>query len=158
MHAEALCQDVRESHRIRDTTLHRYATFIKFQANAHNINLLPAKYAFQQVHRAIFMVTDNVVDGIINIWPEKWRSPLVEPLPEELNAEELPIHQVNAEENEGNDTQDNPSQEHIEDDDDMDDSDQHPSEKLTLEIRHNHRLVYIQKNPNRLERSTKPTE
>ena len=69
------------------------------------------------------MVTDDDVDAIVNLWSEKWHGPLAELLPEEQNAEEPPIHQVNDEENEGNDTQDNPSQDHIEDDDDMDDSD-----------------------------------
>ena len=43
------------------------------------------------------MVTDDDVDAIINLWPEEWHNPLVEPLPQEQNAEELPIHQVNGE-------------------------------------------------------------
>ena len=66
------------------------------------------------------MVTNDNVDSIVNMWLEKWHDPLIESLPEEQNAKELPIHQVNAKENEGNDTQDNLSQYHIEDDDDMD--------------------------------------
>ena len=75
------------------------------------------------------MVTNDDVDAIVNLWPEKWHGPLTESLAKEQNAKEQPIHQVNVEEHEGNDTQDNPSQGHIADDDDMDDSYQHPSEQ-----------------------------
>ena len=57
------------------------------------------------------MVTDDNVYAIVNLWPYKWHRPLIEPLPEEKNVEEPPIHQVNFEEHEGNDTQDNTSQE-----------------------------------------------
>ena len=49
------------------------------------------------------MVTNDGVDAIVNIWLDKWRGPLAELLPEEQNAEEPPIHQVNAKEHEGND-------------------------------------------------------
>ena len=57
------------------------------------------------------MVTDDDVDAIVNIWPEEWSSPLAKPLFEEQNveekkAEEPPIHQVNGEEHEGNNSQD----------------------------------------------------
>ena len=69
------------------------------------------------------MVIDDDVDAIVNLWPKKWRIPLADLLPEEHNVEEPAIHQVSAEEHEGNDTQDNPLQDHIEDDDDMDESD-----------------------------------
>ena len=41
MHAEALREVVQHSHRIRTATVHRYVAFIKFQADAHNITLLP---------------------------------------------------------------------------------------------------------------------
>ena len=123
MHAETLLQVVRQSHRICATTVHRYATFIKFQAYAHNINLLPTKYPLQQIHQVSFVVIDDDVDAIFNIWLEKWHSPLAEPLPEEKNVEEPPIHQFNAEEHEGDNTQYDSSQEHIEYDDDMDDAD-----------------------------------
>ena len=129
MHAEGLREVVQQSHRIRATTVHRYATFIKFQVDAHAITLLPTKEPLQQVHHASFMVTNDDVDAIINPWPEEWCGPLAEPFPEEQNAEEPPLHQVNGEKHEGDDTQDDPSQEHIKDDDDMDDLDQHPSEQ-----------------------------
>ena len=128
MHIEVLREFFQHSHRIRATTVHRYVAFIKFQSDAHSINLLPTKDLLQQVHQASFMVTDDNVDAIVNLWQEKWSAALAKPLPQEHNVEELPIHQVNAEEHEGNDTQDNLSQEHINDDDDIDDSNQHPSE------------------------------
>ena len=51
------------------------------------------------------MVTNNNVDAIVNLWPEEWCGPLTEPLTEEQNAQEPPIHQVNGEEHEGDDYQ-----------------------------------------------------
>ena len=103
--------------------------FVKFQGDVHNINLLPTKDPLRQIHQAIFIVTNDDVDAIVNLWPEEWRDPLAEPLPEEQNVEEPPIHQVNDEDHEGNDAQEDPSQENMEDDDDMEDSDQHPLEQ-----------------------------
>ena len=70
------------------------------------------------------------MDAIVKLWPEEWRGPLAEPLPEEQNVEEPPIHQVNGEDQEGDNSQAEPSQENMEDDDDMEDSDQHPLEQL----------------------------
>ena len=48
-------------------------------------------------------MTVDDVDAIVNLWPKEWCSPLAEPLHEDLNAEELPIHQVNGEDHEGDD-------------------------------------------------------
>ena len=73
------------------------------------------------------------MDAIVKLWPEEWCGPLVEPLSKDLNAEELPIHQVNGEDQEGDDAQVDPSQENMEDDDDMEDSDPHPSVQLHVE-------------------------
>ena len=70
------------------------------------------------------------MDVIFKLWPEEWHGQLADLLPEYLNAEELPIHQVNGEDQEGDDAQEDPSQENMEDDDDMEDLDQHPSEQL----------------------------
>ena len=66
--------------------------------------------------------------AIFNLWPEERHDPLTKPLPKEQNAEEPPIHQVNGEEHEGDNTQEDLSQENMEDDDDMEDSNQHPPE------------------------------
>ena len=103
MHVEVLREFVRQTHRIHTTTVHRYAAFVKFEADVHNINLLPTKAPLWQIHQAIFIETDDNVDAIVKLWPEEWRGPLAEPLPEEQNAEEPLIHQVNGEENEGDD-------------------------------------------------------
>jgi len=56
--------------------VHRYDTFIKFQANTHTLTLLPIKDPLKQVHHADFMVVDEDMDAIINIWLEEWCSPL----------------------------------------------------------------------------------
>ena len=83
--------------------MHRYTTFVKFEADVHNINLLTTKDPLLQIHQARFIVTDDDVDAIVNMWHEEWCDPLAEPLLEEQNAEEPPIHQVNGEEHEGDD-------------------------------------------------------
>ena len=107
--------------------MHRNASFVKFEADIHNINLLPTKAPHWHTHQARFIVTDDDVDAIVKIWPEEWRGPLTEPLLEDLNAEEPPIHQVNGEYQEGDDSQVDPSKENMEDDDVMEDLDMHPS-------------------------------
>ena len=84
-------------------TIHRYTAFIKFQADVHAITLFPTKDPLQQVYHASFMVKNDNVDAIINLWLEEWCGPLAEPLPEEKNAQEPPLHQVNGEELEGDD-------------------------------------------------------
>ena len=76
----------------------RYASFVKFEADMHHINLLPVKGPPQQIHQARFVVINDDVDAIVKLWPEEWCSPLVEPLPEDQNVEEPPIHQVQGEE------------------------------------------------------------
>ena len=43
MHAEALRQVVQQIHRLRATAVYRYASFVKFEADVHNINMLPIK-------------------------------------------------------------------------------------------------------------------
>ena len=53
-----------------------------------------------------FMVTDEDMDTIVNLWSKEWHDLLVEPLPEGHNVEEPLLHQVNGEEHEGNDNQD----------------------------------------------------
>ena len=105
-----------------------YASFVKFEADMHNINLLPIKGPPRKIHQSRFILTDNDVDTILKLWPEEWHALIEEPLPEEKNVEEPPIHQVHGEEKEGDDTQGDPSQENMEDDDDTEDSDHHPSE------------------------------
>ena len=107
--------------------MHMYASFVKFEADIHNINLLPTKAPHRQIHQARFNVTDDDVDAIVKLWPEEWHGPLAKLLHEDLNAEEPPIHQVNGEYQEGDDAQADPSQENKEDDDDMEDLDPHPS-------------------------------
>ena len=102
--------------------MHRYTAFVKFETNIHNINLLPTKAPHCQIHHARFMVIDDDVDAIFKLCPKEWRSPLVEPIPEDQNAEEPPIHQVNCEDHEDDDAQADTSQENMEDDDDMEDS------------------------------------
>ena len=92
MHAEALWEVVRKNHRIHATTVHRYATFVKFEADIHNRNILPTKAPHWQIYQARFIVTDNDVDAIVKLWPKEWCGPLVEILPEELNVEQLRIH------------------------------------------------------------------
>ena len=47
MHAKVLRQVVRQTHRICAITVHRYTTFIKFEADVHNINILPTKDPLQ---------------------------------------------------------------------------------------------------------------
>ena len=127
MQAEALREVVCQTHRIPATTVHRYVAFVKFEADIHNINLLPTKAPHRQIHQARFIVTDDDLDAIVKLWPEEWCGPLIEPLPEDQNAEEPPIHQVNCEDNEGDHAQADTSQENMEDDDDMEDSNRHPS-------------------------------
>ena len=107
--------------------MHRYVAFINFQADVHNMILELKKDLEKKVHHAGFMVTDEDVDALINLWLEKWCSPLVEPLPEGNNAEEPPLHQVNDEENEGDENKDYMSQERNEDDDNIDKSEHHVS-------------------------------
>ena len=108
--------------------IHRYTALIKFQADAHTITVLPTKDPLKKVHHAYFMVIDEYVDAIINLWLEEWCGPLVESLLEGHNADEPSLHQVNGEENEGNENQDDPSQEHNEDDDNIYESYHHASE------------------------------
>ena len=69
MHAEVLHQVVWNSHGIRAVTVLKYDVFIKFQDDAHDITLLPTKDPLKQVHHADFMVTNEDVDAIINLWP-----------------------------------------------------------------------------------------
>ena len=76
------------------------------------------------------MVTNEDVDVIINIWSEEWRNPLAKSLPEEQNAEEPLLHQVNGEEHEGDDKPDDQSQEHNEENDDINDLEHHELECL----------------------------
>ena len=83
--------------------VHRYASFINFQVGAHNMILEPKKGSSRQVHHAGFMLMDEDVDAIINLWLEEWRSPLVEPLPEGPDEEDPLLHQVRDEGNEGGD-------------------------------------------------------
>ena len=83
LHIEALRDVIHRSHRIHVATVHRYATFIKFQAEAHNIILEPTRDLIKQVHHTDFMVTNEDMDAIINLWPEEWHNPLAEPLLEE---------------------------------------------------------------------------
>ena len=104
MHSEALHQVSQQLHRLRTTTVQRYSSFIKFEVDVHNINIFPIKGPPRQIHQAKFVVTDDDVDAIVKLWPEEWRGPLAEPLLEEQNVEEPPIHQVNGEEQEGDDT------------------------------------------------------
>ena len=47
MPTEVLRQVVWQTHRIRATTMHRYTTFVKFEADVPNINMLPTKYPLQ---------------------------------------------------------------------------------------------------------------
>ena len=104
-----------------------YASFVKFEADMHNINLLPIKGPPRKIHQSRFILTNNDVDTILKLWIEEWHALIEEPLPEEKNVEEPPIHQVHGEEQEGDDTQGDPSQENLEDDDDIEDSYHHPS-------------------------------
>ena len=71
--------------------------------------MLQTKDLLQHIHQVSFMVTDDDVDAIVNLWLEEWRDPLAEPLPEEKNAEEPLLHQVNGEEHEGDNTHDDQS-------------------------------------------------
>ena len=71
---------------------------------------MSTKDPLKQVHHEDFMVTDEDVDAIINLWLEEWRGPLAEQLPEWHNVEEPPLHQVNGEEHEGDNNQDDPLQ------------------------------------------------
>ena len=98
LHVEALRQVVRQIHGICTTIMQRYGSFIKFEADMHQINLFPVKGIPQHIHRARFVVTNDDVDAIVKLWLEEWCGPLVEPLPEEQNVEEPPIHQVQGEE------------------------------------------------------------
>ena len=109
--------------------MQRYASFIKFEVDMHNINLLPIKGPPRKIHQARFIVIDDDVDAIFKLCPEEWSDPLVEPLPEDKNVEEPPIHQVHGEEQEGDDTQEEPSQDNLEYDDDTKESSHHPSTK-----------------------------
>ena len=61
----------------------RYAYFIKFEADMHNINLFPVKGPPQKIHQARFVVIDDDVDAIVKLWLEEWHNPLAEPLLEE---------------------------------------------------------------------------
>ena len=88
--------------------MHRYTTFIKFQVDVHAITLLPTKDPLQQVHHVGFMVKDDDVDAIVNLWLKEWCGPPAESLSEGKNPNELPIHQVIGEEHEGDDAQDDP--------------------------------------------------
>ena len=81
LHTEALRQVVRQIHRIRTATVQMYASFIKFEADMHQINLLPLKGPPRHIHQARFVVTDDDVDAIIKLWLEEWRDPLAEPIP-----------------------------------------------------------------------------
>ena len=82
LHVEALRDVVHRSHQIHAATVHRYAAFINFQARAHNMILEPKKDSARQVHHAGFMLKDEDVDEIINIWLEEWNGTPAEPLPE----------------------------------------------------------------------------
>ena len=95
----------------------------------HNINLFPVKGPPWKIHQAVFVVIEDDVDAIVKLWPEEWRGPLAEPLLEEQNVEEPPIHQVHGEEQECDYNQGDPSQENLEDDDDMEYLGQLPSVK-----------------------------
>ena len=106
LHVEVLHDVVHRSHRIHAATVHRYIEFINFQAKAHNIILLPTKNPIKQVHHADFMVTNEDMDAIINLWLEEWCSPLANPVSKEKDAEEPLLYQVHSEEHEGNDNQD----------------------------------------------------
>ena len=97
LHAEAVQQVVRKTHRIHTKTMQRYASFIKFEVDMHNINLLPIKGPSRKIHQAIFVVTNYGVDTIVKLWLKEWHVPLPEPIPEENNVEEPPIHQVHDE-------------------------------------------------------------
>ena len=83
----------------------------------------------KQVHHVGFMVMDEDVDAIINLWLEEWHEPLVEPLPEREDEEDPPVHQVHGEGNEGGNGQGNQSEnEEEQDDDDRHSSDQSDSQ------------------------------
>ena len=71
----------------------------------HNINLLLIKGPPRKIHQARFILTDNDVNTIFKIWLEEWHALHEEPLHEEKNVEEPPIHQVHGEEKEGDNTQ-----------------------------------------------------
>ena len=107
--------------------MQRYASFVKFEADMHQINLLPVKGPPRHIHQAKFIVTDEDVDAIVNLWLEEWHGPFAEPLPQDQSVEEPSIYQVQGEEQEGYDTQGDPWQENLEDDDDTKDSYHHPS-------------------------------
>ena len=110
-----------------------YASFVKFEADMHNINLLPIKGPPRKIHQDSFILIDNDVDTIFKLWPKEWHALLEEPLPEEKNVKEPPINQAHGEEKEGDDNQGDPSQESMEDDGDTEDSGQHPSTQLHAE-------------------------
>ena len=82
LHVKALFQVVQQIHQIRTATVQRYASFIKFEVDMHQINLLPLKGPPRHIHQARFVVTDDDVDAIIKLWPKEWCGPLAEPLPE----------------------------------------------------------------------------
>ena len=63
--------------------------------------LEPKKDLARQVHHAGFMLKDEDVDPIINLWRKQWRGPLEKVLPKGQNEESPPHHQVHDEVNEG---------------------------------------------------------
>ena len=73
--------------------MQRYVAFIYFEADVHNTIVEPKQDMAKQVHPVGFMVVDTDVDTIIREWPKEWRGPLVEPMDEGRNQEDLPANQ-----------------------------------------------------------------
>ena len=65
LHGKALCDVIKQKHRIREATVWRYATFINFQVGFHNIILEPKEDPTKQAHPTGFMIKNVNVDVII---------------------------------------------------------------------------------------------
>ena len=87
------------------------------------------KDSSRQVQHVGFMLKDEDVDAIINLWLEEWSGPLAKSLPEGSDEEEPPLHQVHDECNEGGDGYDN----QVKDEEEQDDNDRHSSDESDLE-------------------------
>ena len=67
-----MCDVRRKYHRVRAMMVHRYTTFINFQAGVHNVILELKKDPTKEPHQGGFMITYVDVNLVVQYWPVEW--------------------------------------------------------------------------------------